>query len=308
MSTQNDGGADRSLKARHTRSLEQALPRTIITRGLSDIGQLAWLMQSLGYAHDCSEYEAALEGDNSTVPAMLGECLKKAGEALIAMTQEEVTELLADKDLDLEVIVEGERAYVSAGATPRARSWRSGVALARAGRTLSAANAKKLETADGHADRALKHHRALGEHHEATGKHLEEAQAAQGKAAKAHDDMGEALQAAKKEPEKAAEHVARALKSHKAAGGHMEDMAAAHDNVSERHQDAGDAHQSLGRSVKACQRCMRAVVDGSTAGAEDGDSKKIQTSDGDDESTGSEGNRSHAARLERMRKLAAVTH
>ncbi len=268
-----------------------------LKRGLYEVASLAYMLEQLGYAHACSEYEAEIEGDASKVPAMLGEALTQFGAALIAMTSEEVNELLAGKDLEIEdadpdeIVVE-ERAFVAAGKTVRARAWRRGVAMARAGRTLSASNEKKLEAAQGHHARALKHHKALGDSQKEAGSQIEAAQASNAKATKAHGDLGDALASAKNEPDKAPDHIARAVKAHKALGSSMSDMADMHAGMADTNQDGTDSHAAMGRSIKAAQRSVQAVVDGSTPGSEDGDSKDVQTSADTEDSTGSEGERS----------------
>lgn len=313
MSDKKGTKGDRTLKAKHARAIELAPAVPSLKRGLYEVANLAYMLEQFGYAHACSEWEAEIEGDESPVPAMLGEALVKFGEAFIAMSKEEVTELLAGKDLELddeETEIETrdlpaeERAYVSAAKTPRSRSWRLGIVMARAGKTLSATNAKKLDEAQGNCDRAMKHHKALGEHNQAVNDQLSGAQASNDKAATANTQVGESLAAAKDDPEKAPEHVARALKAQKALDGHLGDIADAHTNATDRCQDVGDAHNGIGRSIKSAQRCMRAVVDGSTPG-EDSDSKDEQKSDGtDDDKDDSE--RSFRMRRVRVLALAAL--
>lgn len=283
------------LKAKHARALDRAAKAPLFKRGLYEVANLAYMLEQFGYAHACSEWEAEIEGDESPVPAMLGEALVKFGEAFIAMSKEEVTELLAGKDLEIddEAIVVEERAFVAAAKSPRARAWRQGIAMARAGKALSASNGKKLEDAQGHHDRAMKHSKTLGEHHDAVGGHMDAITAAQEKAQQAQADTGEALDAAKKEPNKADEHLKRAAKANKALGGHLDDATAASSDFKDRHADVGDAHAAIGRSIKSAQRCVRAVVEGSTPGAEDGDTKEVQTSAGTGESEGSKGDRSY---------------
>jgi hypothetical protein len=64
-------------------------------RGLYDISRLAYLLDELCNAHYGAQIEAALEGDDSAVPAMLAKAMQDIGAALIAMTAEEVAEALA---------------------------------------------------------------------------------------------------------------------------------------------------------------------------------------------------------------------
>lgn len=288
----------RALRVKHTRALEHAPGVPMFKRGLQDVASLAYILNQLGYAHSSSEYEADIEGDDSEVPAMLGEAAKALAEALCAMTEEECHELLdrigfeEGDDLGERELPEEERAYIAAGKTPRARAWRRGIAYARAGKTLSASNEKRLTEAQGHQVRAMKHHRALAEHHDAVTEHVETARGLHEKATNSNGDAQEALTAAKNEPDKAQEHIARAMKACRACDGHLEDMGAAHADAAERCQDVGDSHAALGRSVKSAERCVRAVVEGATPGADDGDSKDVQASGSTGESTGSKGGRS----------------
>lgn len=67
------------------------------TKGLYAVGQLANLLAELGWLEDCAEWEAEIEGDGSPVPAMLHEALSQLGNALIAMTIEEVSEMLGEE-------------------------------------------------------------------------------------------------------------------------------------------------------------------------------------------------------------------
>ncbi|MDI9847362.1 hypothetical protein QM467_04715 [Rhodoblastus sp. 17X3] len=67
-------------------------------RGLYEVSWLASILSELGYVKAWTDDEAAWEGDGSKVPAMLQEALKQLGAALVAMTEEEVAELLASFD------------------------------------------------------------------------------------------------------------------------------------------------------------------------------------------------------------------
>lgn len=67
------------------------------TKGLYAVGQLANLLAELGWLEDYAEWEAEIEGDGSPVPAMLHEALSQLGNALIAMTIEEVSEMLGEE-------------------------------------------------------------------------------------------------------------------------------------------------------------------------------------------------------------------
>lgn len=305
----------KALKANHARALERAPKVPVFKRGLYEVASLAYLLSQLGYARESAEYEAALEGDDSPVPGMVGEALIKLGDALKAMTAEEVDELLAaasdgdeDEDEDEEDdLPDEERSFIAAGATPRARAWRRGIALARV-RSLSASNEKKLEEAQGHHARAMKHTRSLGEHQEAVTRHADEIGEANSKAVKAHGDLGEALQDAKSDPENADKHVTRAIKAHKVVAAQHEEVGAAQTNLADRNADVGDSRHAAARCVQAAQRCVRGVVEGSnpTDDAEDGDEKDIQTSAGTEEAGGSKNGRSRESRTRDLADLEAV--
>jgi phage head maturation protease len=282
-----DSDGDRGLKVKHTRALERAPAVPSFKRGLYDVAQLCYMLQSLGFCHESAEYETALEGDESPVPGMLGEALTKFGEALIAMAQEEVKELLDDVgDDDSAELETGDlpmeaRAYIAAGKTPRARTWRRGIAMARAGKALSTSNAKTLGEAQGHVARAMKHQRAATEHNQAVGDQLDTCRAFGDKAVKASGQVGESLAAAKDDPENAASHVAKATRAQKTVDGNLSDLAQAHNDATDRAQDVGDSHNGIGRCLKSTDRCVRAVVEGSTPG-EDSDSQDTQKPNGED--------------------------
>lgn len=66
----------------------------VTKKGLYSVSSLASLLAELGWLQDSVEWEAEYEGDGSAVPGMLLDALKFLGAALVAMTQEEVAELL----------------------------------------------------------------------------------------------------------------------------------------------------------------------------------------------------------------------
>lgn len=65
------------------------------TRSIYDIGALAYTLSELGWQHDQAAWEADVEKDASKVPAMLADAMRQVADALVAMTAEEVAELLA---------------------------------------------------------------------------------------------------------------------------------------------------------------------------------------------------------------------
>ena len=280
MPTARKNTGDGLLVGKHRRAIESAPKVPAFKRGLYDVAQLAYALSTIGYCHDSAEYEAALEEDNSPVPAMLGEALKALGEALIAMTEEEVKELLAEHDGDEDSVEEsrslalGERAYVAGGKSPQSRAWRLGIALARAGRSLSSSNEKRLKEVAGHHDRAMKHHRAMDDHHKTLGDHIDDAQEHHERMTSTLNELGEHVRAAH-EAEDPSEHLDAAGKSLRAAEKHASSVADAHGKVEESHEDLGDSHQALGRSVKRAQTGVRSVLKGADTSEPDseGDSE-----------------------------------
>ena len=124
-----------------------ASPPAFGHRGLSACANLAWLLMELGWLHDDAKWESEIEGDGSKVPTMLGEVLMGLGATLIAMTQEEVAELLAGHDVDVgddgDDDASGER-----NASPRLRAWRAVMrANTRTGKVLSSKNKELLLSA-----------------------------------------------------------------------------------------------------------------------------------------------------------------
>jgi hypothetical protein len=295
------------LRAARTRMLVCAPDKPQFRRGLYDVAQLAYALQGIGFIQDCAAWEAECEGDGSVVPAMLGEAMRQVGAALIAMTSEEVGELLADlgEDGDDDVdLPDDERAFVAAGKTPIARAWRRGIAAARLGRALSALHEKQLERARSNHARAQTHHRAIGEQHGAIGGNIDNASSAHSKAETAHGKLGGAVQAAHEAAP--SEHTERALKHHRALGGHLEGIAEAHRAMGDNHADLGDSHASLGRSLDAAAANVRAVLDGAVPGSEDGNSHEVQKSDGVKEEDGARALASYRKRQADL--LALVTH
>jgi hypothetical protein len=241
--------AERAIRAAHRRML--GAPRR--QRGLYEVASLCYLMAGLNYQAHTAKAEQALEGDDSEVPGMLLNVLHGLGAALVAMTQEEVEEVLDGHGVDedeLDAVEDAERAFVLGARSTRARAFRFALVQLRAGKAISKTNAEKLEEADEHHDRALKHNRGVAEAHDAAGGHLEKARASHRAAEAAVKDGGDGA-------------GERALKHIRAAGEHLGDLADAH-------ADAGDGCRAAIRSVKAARRCVRAVL-GQAGQADDAD-------------------------------------
>lgn len=84
-------------------------------KDLYDVASLAYALNSLGYLQFNSAWEAEYEGDGSQVPVMIAEACRLLGEALTAMTAEEVAELMA------QMTPEGETAVAKGLCTKEAK-------------------------------------------------------------------------------------------------------------------------------------------------------------------------------------------
>lgn len=300
------------LVAKHKRALTRAPKVPVFKRGLYGVAQLCELLNSLGYCHDSAEYEASLEEDESPVPGMLGEALVTLGEALKAMAVEEVDELLEahgddDEEADIEAraLSAAQRAHIAAGETPRARAWRAGIAVARAGKALSKSNQEKLGDAQGHHARALAHSKTLGEHHDAVGEHMQAAADHHERTTDTLAQIGEHLRAIQ-DPTEASDadsHIDEAVKYHRAATGHLEKLGTSQDDMADRHADVGDSHRALGRSVKSAQRCVRSVLQHGVVSSE-ADESEADKLENDEAAQTERARKAREARAARARELA----
>ena len=227
--------------------------RELVKRGMYGIAQLAYILDQVAYAKDCATYEAACEGDASRVPAMIGEGLVALGNALVAMTEEEVAELLAGDDDDDGIIYldADEIRAIEAIRSPHRRAFlrgmfgaRAALTAKRAGKALSAANAARIGEAEGHHARAMDHHRAATDSHASMGGHLDGLR-------DAVDTMATAISAGG-EGESRARRLARAADASTTAQNHLEAM-------TDEHESIGDAQRGIARSIRGASRCLRAV-------------------------------------------------
>ncbi len=116
------------------RAIRARIARGLVRRGLWDVSCLAGALEQLGWMHGSVAFEADIEQDGSRVPAMLGAALKQLGDVLIAMTEEEVAELLGGDDDDaaeMPPVPDEDAEYVEAAATPRLKRHRAGLAAGR---------------------------------------------------------------------------------------------------------------------------------------------------------------------------------
>jgi hypothetical protein len=114
-----------------------------VVKGLYTVGSLARVLAELGYIKDDAVWEAEHEADDSAVPQMLRDSLASLGSALVAMTVEEVNELLATNKPKageaplVKAMLDGYAGNAAAYAAPEAKG----------GRVLSKANEDILREA-----------------------------------------------------------------------------------------------------------------------------------------------------------------
>jgi hypothetical protein len=302
---------DRAIVAKHRRAIDRAPKVPTFRRGLCELANLAYILHQLGYAHEASEYEAEVEGDDSQLPAMIGESLATLGAAVKAMAAEEVDELIAntvgdDEEDDDEDFGDADRAFVRAGKTAGVRAWRRGIALARAGKALSKSNGEKLEEAQDHHVRAWKHHQHLGEHHEAVGDHVDKAMDHHERATKTLSAFGDHLRTIQNasSPQLSSDALDKAVQYHRAASADMEKIGDEHHRIKDCNGDVGDAHSSLGRSLKAAQRCVRAVLTGAvTSESDESDADDVKDSEAAKEEKARKARAARAAELARKEPI-----
>lgn len=122
--------------------VKKSAPVTAI-KSLYDVGTLARVLMDLGWVRECAEWEAEYEGDNSAVPQMIADAMRAVADALLAMTAEEVAELLADIAEDADEAVE--KRLVSKSAHPFAKA--VAALKIKEGRSFSGANVDAIMTA-----------------------------------------------------------------------------------------------------------------------------------------------------------------
>lgn len=263
--------ADRSLKDLRRRMLVTA-PKLKV-RDLYDVAQLAYVLNGVGYLHSSSAWEAEIEADDSKVPAMLGEAMKQLGESLIAMTSEEVNELLTGhgiQDGAGVVVVEtddlplAERMFVARAASGLLKAFRRGWALARmrASSTGGDGSAATMQDAAEHCTRALERNGNAKTSLETAASAHEEATDLHARAASAHEKLGADIEALNgSPPAEVTEKIAAAQAHHRALGKHLDAMAGQHSALAEAHGSCADSMGGATRSMRGVQRCLRSLLD-----------------------------------------------
>jgi HK97 family phage prohead protease len=106
--------------------------------------ELAYALQSLISLALGADWERDYEGDDSALPEQLAALARSAGEALIAMTEEETNEALASLS---DLLPAEQKSLVATGSNPRVKLLRAAALHAKAGRAFSAANEKCIKGA-----------------------------------------------------------------------------------------------------------------------------------------------------------------
>jgi HK97 family phage prohead protease len=162
-------GVPRRLRQLRRRQARKRVRRKL--RGMMEVGQLAWLVESLYQAKVSAEIETALEGDASKLPGMLADVLRDLGETLVAMAEEETGELVAgteigpEEALDEAGLDDDDAVIAMAAATPAVRLFRIGYLRTRAamqkraGKVLSADTERCLRQMMENMDAAMTMHR-----------------------------------------------------------------------------------------------------------------------------------------------------
>jgi HK97 family phage prohead protease len=113
-------------------------------KDLYDAALLANLLQNLVYLACGADWEREAEGDDSDLPEMLASIARDAGAALVAMTAEEVAELVERLS---GLLTDEQKSYVGAGKTPATKALRLAASQVKSGRKFSAATQKSMEDA-----------------------------------------------------------------------------------------------------------------------------------------------------------------
>jgi phage head maturation protease len=117
--------------------------RFFASKDLYDASSLASVVQTLVSLANWADWERESEGDDSKLPEMLAAIARDAGAALVAMTAEEVAELIAR----LSNLPTEQKSFIEAGKSPAVKALRLAAASTKAGRKFSAANQKSMEDA-----------------------------------------------------------------------------------------------------------------------------------------------------------------
>jgi HK97 family phage prohead protease len=200
-------------------------------KDLYDASQLAYLLQGLASLAFGADWEREYEGDDSPLPEMLAEIARSAGEALIAMTEEETREVIAKLP---GAAADGQKAYAGKSGPLRllrAAAAKSGAIFSAASKTAIGEGLDQIKdghkAADGHVDDAMKCHKAI--------------KAVVGKCKALHKAMGENEAIS----DLAAEGLAEIQKNYDAVDGHLDDMRAHHGAAQDGLDDVKAGHKQI---------------------------------------------------------------
>ncbi len=90
-------------KGKDDKEAERAARLAGFKRDLMHVAWLAYLLSDLDMIEDMVEWEAAIEEDDSPIPAQLAAVKKQLGEILVAMAGEEVAEMSAEEDAETSI-------------------------------------------------------------------------------------------------------------------------------------------------------------------------------------------------------------
>ncbi len=133
-----------------------------LQKGMYSVAQLAELVQRLDYLVDNEEFEAANEEDGSSLPAKLAATRDQLGEILVAMVEEEVSEIADGRDDEGVVAM-----ALSQKAQELLASITAGKPMEKRGKVMSSAMKGHLEKAQHHLAKAQAVHGMMEKAHKA---------------------------------------------------------------------------------------------------------------------------------------------
>jgi HK97 family phage prohead protease len=113
-------------------------------KGMYDLNSLSYVVQQLVSLALGADWERDYEGDDSDLPEILAEIARSAGEAFIAMSEEETREALASLS---DLLPAEQKSYVAGAPSRAAKLLRAAALRAKAGRRFSSDNEKCIKGA-----------------------------------------------------------------------------------------------------------------------------------------------------------------
>lgn len=214
-------------------------------KGMYQVAQFATTLQDLGWLYESALYEAAMEEDESEVPALLEQVIESTAEAFLAMATEETQELTAAKKAaagskpnqteEFTKKMNEEMLKAMRKAIPSFCKAMHKVHMGKAKCHKDAASAQ-VAAADSEAD-MMQHHADAETQHVAWSGEVEDSKDEHLMHAKMHKCMGKACKMRKAHHEKMAAH--------------HEKMAAHHEKAAEHFNALAEAHEADGDGAKA---------------------------------------------------------